>query len=58
MIEEKSKIKKIENPIKAILIPRLYERKNVYKPKLYNKHDYLGNKRHFNSHSGSKKLKI
>ena len=58
MIEENSRIKNIENPIKAILIPRLYERKNYPNSKTYNKHDYLGNKRYFNSHSGSKKIKI
>ena len=57
MIEDKSKIKIIENPIKAILIPRLYERKSINNTKTYNKYEYLNNKRYYNSQSGSKKLK-
>lgn len=44
----------IVNPVKAILIPRLYERKAYHSPKSYNQNDYIGNKRHYKNNSSSK----
>ena len=60
MMQEKKNIEKIEieNPIKAILIPRLHERKKYHSPKSYNKNNYLGNKRYYNNESESKKKKF